>query len=406
MLKFFNEIDIQILDNCSHGFLPETTPLQLYNLPNFLLEFDNFSKQCIQELHYLGVRTLVNEFLTKNKKLFDINNVKLLDNYELNNLSTRLAIIFHSYRWNTIPPKSNEYARKTLDIPEYCLEYWQYVNGKLGMPPVGTLNNLMLYNWKVNNMGSNQHYNMENVINGAGLQPIFCWATDEHREHHKNFSMTIVRMEAIGAPIFPALKNVISNNLTNESIAILLDQLHEVVINITKMFASTLKKGSFSGESFLSSIQPFMIWGLASKSGKVLTGASGPMSPILHVIDAILQISGKSSMRMLLQESRMYMTYEQRKIIELVEKLGREMQSIIISDKELVNKFNICIDTVKRWRIMHKSRAIFTLSEKNIPQKEYLSTGMTIEGEDRLQKLRIQLDEIIEETSTSRLEHL
>ncbi|EOO11869.1 MULTISPECIES: hypothetical protein [Bacillus] len=406
MSKAFNELDIQKLDKYSHGFLPNTTPLQLHQLPNYLSEFDILANQCIQELHYLGARNLVKEFFAKHKKLFDVNNVKSLNNYELNNLSTRLAIIFHSFRWDTIPPKSGEYARKTLDIPEYCLEYWQYINEKLGMPPVGTLHNLMLYNWKVDNIGSNQIYNIENVIKGEGLQPIFCWATEEHREHHKNFSMTIVRMEAIGASIFPVIKNVILSGLTTESITILLDELHKIVINITKMFASTLKKGSFSGESFLSSIQPFMIWGLASKSGKILTGASGPMSPIVHIVDAILQISGKSSMRILLQESRMYMTYEQRSIIELIEKLAKEIQPIIVTNEELINKFNVCIDTVKRWRIMHKSRAVFTLSEKNIPQKEYLSTGMTIEGEDRLQQLRIQLDEIIEETSTSRLYHL
>ncbi|MCZ6941824.1 hypothetical protein EJ131_15040, partial [Bacillus mycoides] len=95
MSKAFNELDIQKLDKYSHGFLPNTTPLQLHQLPNYLSEFDILANQCIQELHYLGARNLVKEFLAKHKKLFDVNNVKSLNNYELNNLSTRLAIIFH-----------------------------------------------------------------------------------------------------------------------------------------------------------------------------------------------------------------------------------------------------------------------------------------------------------------------
>src|SRR5437762_2273693 len=97
------------------GFLPPKVPAQELPPP-----FDLYTRACLElATHYHAgdahVRPWLDECMTWKEDWAGM--VDELDEPELNSLMTALSTLAHAYRWDSAPPRSEEYRRSRIDLP-------------------------------------------------------------------------------------------------------------------------------------------------------------------------------------------------------------------------------------------------------------------------------------------------
>jgi len=120
------------------AFLPERVPLD--RLPEPLQPYLD-ACACLPQ-HYPLSKGGVRTFISDRFERFDphvaavIHSLSPIEEWTL---LTALAVLGHTYRWDTVPPRPERVAERSIALPEGLDRPWSELAARIGQPRVGTM---------------------------------------------------------------------------------------------------------------------------------------------------------------------------------------------------------------------------------------------------------------------------
>ena len=273
---------------------------------------------------------------------------------------------------------------------------------QLGVPCVGSLYHLVLSNWRLRSRPEGGRYT-NGELAGENLELGFHFLLPPEDREERTLFVSVVESEARGAEALRAIVALLSAAAREDvhQTVFLLEKLRIDIAAVSQAFATAIRKQHLKPDTFLTLIQPTLVWGLpeprprslqatdASGSSepagmRVLDGASGSQTPIVQAIDAILGLQRRSHTGQLILKGRAYLLPEHRRFLGVLDDASHVVRGFVerAARPPLTELFNECVQGVQRWRKMHQKRgALYLRGETAGAASGYASVGGTVRAE-------------------------
>jgi CRP-like cAMP-binding protein len=385
------------------GFLPARIPPATLPAP-----LDRYVELC-RELpaRYHGPDAHVRPWLDAELAAWDPAHEAAIDAIqedERHTLMTVLSTLAHAYRWDSTPPRPEEYERSRIDLPESLFTPWTLVSERLGVLRVGALYHLVIFNWRLASRPEGGEYR-NGDINAANLEVSFPYLLAPIEREARALFMTIVEMEARGAQALRTIVALVSAAARESTLEAtwLLDRLRDDIHQISHVFSTGIRRQTLAPENFMTLIQPTHVWGLDLGTG-LLDGASGSQAPIVQALDAALGVKCESDTGKAILRGRRYMLPAHQRFLDALDRAGALVRDLVhnAGDPQLLELYNECVKGVELWRTTHQKRGALYLKEPPASAK-YASVGGTVAlDSDRVSAFVNAMEQRLQETSDAR----
>ncbi|HEV3257776.1 MAG TPA: cyclic nucleotide-binding domain-containing protein [Gemmataceae bacterium] len=388
--------------NPEGGFLPPVVPAQALPEP-----WQAYVRSCLElPQHYHGSNAHVRPWLDERVGAWDpawAGLVEGLGELELNTLMTVLSTLGHAYRWDSAPPRHEEYQRTRIDLPAGLSEPWALVARRLGVPRVGSLYHLVLNNWRLRSRPNGGPYTNAEVA-GDNLEFAYPYLLPPADQQARAFFASIIESEARGALALRTIAGLllaVAHSNAHETVY-LLDKLRAEIQDIGRVFGIYIRKQVVTADTFLTLIQPTHVWGLNEGTGP-LDGASGSQAPILQALDAALGLKRQSHTGQAVLKGRQYLLPAHRRFLATLDEASAVVRTFVdeSADPQMTELFNECVKGVQLWRRMHQKRgALYLKGDTEGSAPDYASVGKTVTtSEDRVRVFEDAMQERLQETT-------
>lgn len=387
------------------GFLPRQVPADV--LPDEWQPWLNAARDLAERFTGEGARAwLAASFSTESAGMGPSDALAAaatnLPEPEADRLLTTLSVLGHAYRWDRVPPEPEEYQRTKIELPMGLAAPWAALCARYGHPRVGNLASMVTSNWRISGKRGGDGYDAVELLDGAA-DPAVLWLSGEKADALRAFLRTGIETEAAGARLVLTAVRLVESALARNAhrCGWLLERLHGELAAMGKPFKAYIQRQHFTGDDFLTLIQPATLWGIDEGEG-ILEGASGPQLGCLQVADAILGVSRASPMGESVMRTRRFLPARHRRFLECADVVGPQVRAYIrgSGDRQLAGLFNACASALKAWRLVHQKRgAMYLRSETAGVAAAYTSTGGVVALEDeRVARFEGAMQERITET--------
>lgn len=369
-----------------NGFLPPLIP-GLAPPPEFapLIEA---CRELPERYHGEGLSVrgwLDKEFGPENPRLRRI--LPQLQREQWDELMLVVSILCHAYRWDSAPPRAENYQVESITLPLGLAQIWGDLAKLLDQIRVGVLYHMVLCNWTLAGREGGDSYRAAEIQGGV-LDVLHPWLRGEDRNQLRYFLMTAIETEAFGAAVVESAVRLIGTAARRDAheFGWVMDQMHGQLLEMTRPFKLFIRNRTISPDGFMTLIQPTTIWGLDEGDG-ILEGASGPQVGSFQVVDAVLNLARDSEMGQAILHSRSYMPKKQQHFLHKLEAISPIVQEFVkeLSDPNITEIFNESVRAMLSWRRLHRMRAAHYLEGGDADL--YQSTGNIVAiDEDRVSR--------------------
>jgi len=363
------------------GFLPKKVPncelpakFEKYfkTINNLYLYYPNRNK---------SVRTWMNDIFHS----FNLEDeITKLSYWKKNKLLTVVTILCHAYRWDNLPPSKIRYEETSVNLPKGLEAPLILLSKLLNQPPCGSLWNTTICNWKIKNkLGGISYKNIDISMNN--IEIAHTWFNNELHEQLEKWILIFVISEAKGAPIINKLVSLIQLCELKNDQAIIEEfkELNIYLAEFTRFFNEHIQFKKLDVKKWRSWIQPTFIWGLKSKDGELLEGASGLQLGITQCLDIALGVNNDSKIGKALKNSRKFMPTFHRQFLYDLEACKDIIRQyvLITSNTEIKIEYNKCLKHLSKFRKSHKIRGKEYIKGDHT-KKTMTTTGLSIIAKD------------------------
>lgn len=314
-----------------------------------------------------------------------------------------VSLLAHAFRWDSAPPRPENYALRRIDLPAGLCEPWTALARRLDQPRVGNLYSMVLSNWRLaGKRGGDAYANHE--LSNDSIEIVHSWLKPPERDALQAFVRTGILTEARGVAAIRTAMALIAAARRGESPLLreLLPRFAAEIDEVGAAFKHNIRDRHIRHGSFLTLIQPTTIWGIDHGQGS-LEGASGPQIGSIQVIDAVLGLGHSTDMGRAILQSRTYMPGRHRRFLDRFERDAVDLRAFVAVARcsDLTHHFNQCVAAMLAWRRMHVKRAAHYLKGDGVTEvSHYASTGHVVELEDeRVQAFAHAMAERMAETT-------
>lgn len=346
-----------------------------------------------------GVRKYLEDTLQNHS--VDIERIDHLNYWQKEKLFSVLTLLAHCYRWNYLPPPSEEYQRSHLEFPISIWKPLTYLADLLGLPYCGTHWSTTLFNFQLKGTEPGQSIILDE-IQANQLTLCHSWVPIAFYPHLEQWIRIFVMTEVEGAIANKAALHILAaiEKDSLDQVVEGLDRLQEGIVKIASVFNREVRGQKLSIEHWRNYIQPTFIWGLVSDdTGMPLEGASGLQVGCIQLIDLVLGSKMESKMGKSMLASRKYFPKPFRELFNYLEPFRNHLVNYV-KEKEnplLSEKFNQCVEAMEAYRVSHKQRGKVYIKGDGSP-KAITTTGLSVNySEDAAQHFEVDMDERIAE---------
>jgi hypothetical protein len=361
------------------AFLPERVPLD--RLPEPL---QPYLEACARlPDHYPLSKGGVRGFMRDRFARFDSQAAAAMDALspiEEWTLLTAFAVLGHTYRWDTVPPRPERIGERSVALPEGLGRPWSQLAARLGQPRVGTMWTLHLCNWRLTDRLGGTRYQVSDLTVDR-LRVAHQWLDPPAASHLEQFSLSFVLMEARGAVavdrIIEAIDAMDRGDL--QELGYRLDSLEQAIHEMSKAFARSIRDVYVDPRTWLELVQPTFAWA-AEQDGQVLPGPNGMQMPTIHCLDAALSVPSNSVLAQQTLAARAYMPPPHRQFVALMDQARGLLRRFVEQSgmATLCHRYNGCLVALNKFRIAHRARAAHYIDVGRHGSSGRVSTGMGI----------------------------
>jgi hypothetical protein len=362
------------------GFLPERVPLD--RLPEPLQPYLDVCARLPE--HYPLSRGGVRAFMRDRFARFDPQVAAAMDGLspiEEWTLLTALAVLGHTYRWDTVPPRPERIAERNVTLPEALARSWAALAARLGQPRVGTMWSLHLCNWRLADRPGGACYRLSDLT-PERLRVAHQWLDSPAASHLEQFSLSFVLMEARGAVavdrVIEAIEAMERGDL--QELAYRLDSLEQAIQQMSKAFAQIIRDVRIDPRTWLELVQPTFAWAAEDEDGQELPGPNGMQMPSIQCLDAALSVPSNSVLARQTLAARAYMPPPHRRYVMLMDETRGLLRGFVEQSgmATLCRRYNGCLVALNKFRIAHRARAAHYIDIGRHGSSGRVSTGMGI----------------------------
>jgi len=361
------------------AFLPERVPLDCLPEP-----LQPYLEACTRlPEHYPLGKGGVRAFMRDRFARFDPQVAAAMDGLspiEEWTLLTAFAVLGHTYRWDTVPPRPERLAERKVMLPEGLGRPWRELATRVGQPRVGTMWSLHLCNWRLVDRLGGARYQVSDLTVDR-LRMAHQWLDPPAANHLEQFSLSFVLMEARGAVavdrFIETIEAVERGDL--QEVGYRLDSLEQAIHDMSKAFARSIRDVYVDPRTWLELVQPTFAWA-AEDDGQVLPGPNGMQMPTIHCLDAALSIPSNSVLAQQTLAARAYMPPPHRRFVALMEETRGLLRHFVEQSgvSTLCHRYDGCLVALNKFRIAHRARAAHYIDVGRHGSSGRVSTGMGI----------------------------
>jgi hypothetical protein len=337
-------------------------------------------------------------------------------------LLTAFAVLGHTYRWDTVPPRAERLAERCVTLPEGLGHPWRELAARLGQPRVGTMWSLHLCNWRHVDRAGGAPYELSDLSAGR-LRVAHQWLDPPAASHLEQFSLAFVLMEARGAVAVDRLIDAVEATARGDAqeVGYRLDTVEQAIHDMAKAFALIIRDIHVDPHTWLELVQPTFAWA-AEEDGQVLPGPNGMQMPSLQCLDAGLSVPSNSVLAQQTLQARSYMPPSHRRFVAIMDETRGLLRNFVEQSgmATLRHRYNGCVEGLNKFRIAHRARGARYLDIGRHGATGRISTGLGIEwraaegtepgrapasaaSEDPVAEFQRRMTERIDETSSALL---
>ena len=361
------------------AFLPERVPLD--RLPEPLQPYLD-ACACLPQ-HYPLSKGGVRAFMRDRFARFDphvaavIHSLSPIEDWTL---LTAFAVLGHTYRWDTVPPRRERLAERNVTLPKGLGRPWNELATRLGQPCVGTMWSLHLCNWRLIDRLGGARYQVSDLT-GEQLRVAHQWLDPPAANHLEKFSLSFVLMEARGAVAVDRLIETIEavERGDLQEVGYRLDSLEQAIHDMSKAFAQSIRDVYVDPHTWLELVQPTFAWA-AEEDGQVLPGPNGMQMPTIHCLDAALSVPSNSVLAKQSLAARAYMPPLHRRFVALMDETRGLLRRFVEQSgmATLCHRYNGCLVALNKFRVAHRARGARYVEVGRCVSSGRVSTGMGI----------------------------
>ena len=357
-----------------YTFLPTKPPLKnfstnkksLHNISQIASELPKLllTNKVQSKINNLSKNSFSVNCLIKNKKV-----------REINLAMAQLSFIGHAYIWGDSKPQNI--------LPEVISSPWVKLSQYLGRPPILSYASYCLDNW----------YKIDEAepisLNNVALINNFLGGVDEDWFVTIHVCIEDAAGEAINSAYKLSLLND-SNNVNEFSIELkkIIKSLKKVNTIFSKMpekcdpyvYYHRVRPYIFGTKDNPDLKEGLIYENQYQNAPQFFRGETGAQSSIIPFLDGALGIyHTNDNLRPYLNEMRDYMPPKHRKMIENVEEKSMAKEYIFKS-KKLINKYNQCLEEIRRFRAQHLEFAASYIHKQSKAKTAFGTGGSTFRG--------------------------
>jgi CRP-like cAMP-binding protein len=361
------------------AFLPERVPLD--RLPEPLQPYLD-ACACLPQ-HYPLSKGGVRAFMRDRFARFDphvaavIHSLSPIEDWTL---LTAFAVLGHTYRWDTVPPRPERLAERNVTLPEGLGRPWSELAARIGQPRVGTMWSLHLCNWRLVDRLGGARYQVSDLT-VERLRVAHQWLDPPAANHLERFSLSFVLMEARGAVavgrLIETIEAVERGDL--QEVGYRLDSLEQAIHDMSKAFAQSIRDVYVDPRTWLELVQPTFAWA-SEEDGQVLPGPNGMQMPTMHCLDAALSVPSNSVLAKQTLAARAHMPPPHRGFVALMDETRGLLRRFVEQSgmATLCHRYNGCLVALNKFRIAHRARGARYIDAGRHGLSGRVSTGMGI----------------------------
>ncbi len=330
-----------------------------------------------------------------------------LDEHTTESAMTQVSLLCHAYRWQSAPTPAASYRIDRIELPAGLAGVWGALAARLGVPRVGVFYTMVCNNWRLAGKGDGEAYD-PNELTPDAFEVMYPWLRGESAAELRAFILAAIGIEALGAAMHPVLADLYRGIQRGHTAAVTgaLVALQSVLRQVESRFNQQIRVQRIRPQSFLTLIQPTMIWLLDEGDGP-LEGASGPQSCLIQLVDSVLGVPRDSELGGMLLAARKYMLPAHRRLLEAFDGATDVVRAFVASsgDARLRDAYDECLALLQRWRRSHRARgALYIRGDAENPVEDYASTGLVVGLDtDRVATFEAAMDQHIAETHACRM---
>ncbi len=386
------------------GFLPTRTPL--HALPSPFAAHERALDELAARYHAEGAS--VRAWLDATFATWSDDQARArdaLDDAHADKLMTVVSFLAHAYRWDSAPPRADEYGRARLDLPIGLRAPWESLARRMDVPRVGNLYAMLLCNWRIPGRGGGEVY-AHDQLTGDRIELLHAWLRGPEAEEIRAFVLTVIETEAMGAAAVRSSLALMDAAARSDAVETmhLLERLRDEIERFGAPFKRYIQLRRMTRDHFLTLVQPTFIWAIDEGTGLgPLEGASGPQVGCIQVVDSTLGVARDTRMGRAILHSRSYMPARHRRLLDALDARSHRVRDFVAGagDERLTGRFNACVDAMRAWRRVHHRRGAWYLEgDTKGAAPHYTSTGLVVQlGENRVQAFDAAMTERAEETA-------
>lgn len=295
------------------------------------------------------------------------------------------CVLGHTYRWDTVPPASARFEERRIALPPGLAGPWTQLARAAGQPRVGTVWTLHLNNWRMVDRPGGATYRSDQLT-GDNLRVVHNWLLPPVDGDLERFSLAFVQLEAHGGHVVRCLVEAIEGAAAADPGATLaaLERARRAIAAMTLAFSRNVSRRRVDPETWLRLVQPTFVWSAeAGRTGRIEGGPSGMQLGTIQALDAVLGVSGSSSVARLSRAARRSMPPAHRRFLRVVDLGGRFLRDFVTTSgaPALARQFDACLQAVISFRATHRSRGARYLRDRARVDGVRASTGLVIDLE-------------------------
>ncbi|HVF20828.1 MAG TPA: cyclic nucleotide-binding domain-containing protein [Mycobacteriales bacterium] len=297
-----------------------------------------------------------------------------LAQYELEALGSALAVLVHSYRWDTMPPLDARFEDQHLDLPAGLADAWRHTTTRLGQQPVGTVY-LHSSNWSGRTAGlpPGASYDPRRIdLNDITMS--FGWLWGDAAADLEVFALSFVLLEGRAATALEGAVRLIEACQRKDMVetAHALTMLGEGVDDMTSAFLGTIRASRIDPIRWLELVQPQAAWALGGNAG-----ASGLQLGSLRAVDAVLGVDGGGRVGQAYTQMRQFLLPHHRAFLDALDAAA----PLVAASKPrwgrlAARRHDECARSLQRLRRAHRARGAQYLRADQKGDSRRVSSGL------------------------------
>ncbi len=324
------------------GFIPNVPPLS--RLPEYFTAWEDL----LDDLHRLLNAKRLREEVDNNLPLLVVSDGDLPTERHWMRARKILTFLSQGYLWQEGREGAVSVLPKQLAIP------WWEVSNRLGLPPVVTYSELVLWNWRLKDTDgpiSSDNILLESTFTGT--------------ENERGFFTVSVVLELVAASGINGAVECL-REAENGHVSKVIEWLETVRISIHKV-AEALETmyTNCDPEFFFHNLTPFLTGSEDFKDGLIYEGvspepkryqkASAAQSSVISVFDIFLGIEHKGGVEEFIYTEKWHMPGPHRQFLMMLSQQPKLREFVLVnkSNTELCNAYNRCVQALVDFRNKH-----------------------------------------------------